>query len=78
MGDTVYHGNIDQNSGVVMGNAYTPSKDGIRTIGSTSIVSSGFFRALNVAEIRRSIITGTVRMFGIRREGRVLGRVQLL
>lgn len=36
MGDTIYHGNIDKNSGVVMGNAYTPAKDGIKITGSTS------------------------------------------
>jgi len=35
LGETVYYGNVD-NKGVVMGNAYTPAKDGIRITGSTT------------------------------------------
>ncbi|KAF2181456.1 purine and uridine phosphorylase [Zopfia rhizophila CBS 207.26] len=36
VGDTIYHGPIDSNSGVVMGNAYTEARDGIRITGSTT------------------------------------------
>lgn len=40
LGETVYYGNVD-NKGVVMGNAYTPAKDGIRITGSTTVSALG-------------------------------------
>ncbi|EED12084.1 conserved hypothetical protein [Talaromyces stipitatus ATCC 10500] len=40
IGDTKYQGNITNNSGVVMGNAYASAKDGIRITGSNNYYGS--------------------------------------